>query len=145
MGPALHATKASETRYACVFTRLLREAREASDITVETVAQKIGVEPTVLSDMERGAIPLEVAEFIESCWVIGCDPLKLFTQGIREFTPMEAYRLRKSPLTRKRLGAFEQGTDRASLTEVVELAWACEMDPVEMMRKTIASVVRRLM
>jgi DNA-binding XRE family transcriptional regulator len=142
MQSTLDASRASENRYASVFTRSLRQAREASDINIETVAQKIGVEPTVLSDIERGAIPLGVEEFIESCWAIGRDPLELFTQGMQGFTPAEAYRLRTSPLTRKRIGAFERGTERPSLTEAVELAWAIEIDPVEMMRKTIASAVR---
>ena len=50
----------------------IKQARERNSLTQETFAEKIGVTPQYISDLERAVVGISVPTLVKVCMALGC-------------------------------------------------------------------------
>ena len=50
----------------------IKQARERNSLTQETFAEKIGVTPQYISDLERAVVGISIPTLIKICMILGC-------------------------------------------------------------------------
>lgn len=117
------------------FNDVVRSAREAAGVSVSSVARSINCPPSLVVQIEDGEIALDLDVFIGICRAIGCDPVELFEEGVSKFPTLSDPHGYWTPA---RVSAIEDGKGLLLLSDLVELATALTMDPVDMFRNAVA-------
>lgn len=81
------ARKTVYSRESALLAKVLSDARRKSGVLQSEVAEKMGRDQTVISNIERGQRRIDLVEFYQFSLAIGSDPADLFRSIITEWTP----------------------------------------------------------